>query len=633
MRCPVGQRVALILTVVLCGCGEDPVIVDAPQVRTRALTGCVPGQVLLCHRPPGNTGKSHEQCVSVAAQGKHLEHGDRLGPCESPAVPAIRGRITDPSGAPIPGAGVCADPVGVLTGTWLDLGCAELAVAAPDGTYELFVADPSRDYLLQFVAAGYLLEIYNDVPVRAAGYDAAAVTPVAGNAVPIDAVLAPAAITGTITDLGGLPLSGVGVCADPAQGLTGTLAGDFGCLHGGVTGADGTYEVPVDFLARDYVVQFVGPGRLFEIYDDVPLTPSGYVVGDITVVAVDLSATANGIDAALASSSISGTVTDLDGLPLAGINVCADPAVGLTGSALDFGCAYQTVTDAGGRYTLAVSELTREYVVQFSGADTLFELYPGVPVTPAGYTVGAVTPVAVDLGGTATGIDAALAPASISGTVTGLDGTPLPGVNVCADPAEALTGTLVDLGCVHQTTTDAAGAYTVAVSDLSRAYLLHFTVAGYVAELSGNVARLESTYDLAAVSTVPVTTGAAATGVDAALAPATISGRVLDPAGMPLAGYIVCANRVLAPLTGTLGDLSCGHAAVTGADGRYTITASSYAAQYLVHFAAPGVSPTPLQIYDGVPFDPAVGYDVSGVTLPSVSVVGPATGVDAVLSP
>lgn len=197
------------------------------------------------------------------------------------------------------------------------------------------------------------------------------------------------------------------MCADVAGTPTGTIL-DLGCTYSTITDLDGTYTVFVSDISALYLVQFaVSSEGPLELYDDVPFGPSGYDASAVTLVPVGLSGPATGIDAVL-DPTISGRVTDSSGAPLAGVGVCANVVTSLTGTLADLACTYQTVTRPDGTYTLVVSDMTAQYLVQFEpGFDGPLEIYADVAFTPSGYDASAVTLVGI-ASGPATGIDAVL---------------------------------------------------------------------------------------------------------------------------------------------------------------------------------------------------------------------------------
>lgn len=153
-----------------------------------------------------------------------------------------------------------------------------------------------------------------------------------------------AAVTGRVTDAGsGAGLAGVVVRLwdkEPANAL------DYGVIYGTVTtGADGRYTVAGVWDGGDYMVCFdprnVSGGPPHTVYDgqcwknrpyDVDYIQSGFPT-DPTVVHTAVGATTTGIDAALTSQpggSLSGTVSDAGGVPLAGLHVQSDRVDGTT---------------------------------------------------------------------------------------------------------------------------------------------------------------------------------------------------------------------------------------------------------------------------------------------------------------
>ena len=182
----------------------------------------------------------------------------------APATPApagdaaVTGRVTETgSGAPIAGAWVVAlDATGSVAGATSADAQGEYTLAIPPGGYFLEFIDPS---------ATHRGEWHLDHPLDDLGGADQVVVGAAGATV--DADLDPsgptAALTGTVTGVGGLPVPGAWVIVLDAA--TGSL------VKGGVTGVDGTYLV--DGLdAGPAVVAFLDPTGVhaFEYHDAAP---------------------------------------------------------------------------------------------------------------------------------------------------------------------------------------------------------------------------------------------------------------------------------------------------------------------------------------------------------------------------
>jgi hypothetical protein len=225
----------------------------------------------------------------------------------------------------------------------------------------------------------------------------------------IDATLARAAtITGTVTTSTGAAAPGVCVSAtvDGPQGLD--------WVGGATSGSDGSYTIG-GLPATAVRVVFddcndVGP-YVRQWYRDAP-DPSTAQVLDLQA-----GATQAGVDAAMApASEITGTITDGDGHPVAG--VCAQATTATTVGGLGR-------SNEDGHYAVLLTT-PGEYKVQFVDCSD-------APRFAAQWWHGAqraqdATTVSVGAGSVVTGIDAQLdegAPGSISGRVVNVNGAPV----------------------------------------------------------------------------------------------------------------------------------------------------------------------------------------------------------------
>lgn len=443
----------------------------------------------------------------------------------------IAGTVTGTDGKPIAGINVWASNEG---SSWNGSTAADGTYAIHGlsaGSYRVEFGDPS--------GRGYITEFYDD-SASISGAKPVAVTS-GGLTNGIDAQLEiGGTITGTVTGDDGAPLSDIFVSAMPTSGDVGRNA---------YTGADGTYSLP-GLRPGSYRVEFrdmTARGYVTEYYDNT------HAYNSATLVSVLATVTTSGIDARLTrGGSIAGKVTNGAGEALAGIFVSASADDGTTGG-------YAT-TAADGTYTIT-GVADGSYRISFSD--------PG-----GGYSMqyydhavdwSSATHVTVADGAAVTGIDAQLAEAgSLSGIVTGEDGTPLSGVNVSVVP----TGP----GYGQSVTTAADGRY--AARGLSPgSYRVQFSDPlgrGYASEYYDD----KPSYSEATL--VTVTGGAETAHVDAGLVRGgSISGRITDPNGTPIAGIFANAN-------GTAGS---GYAQ-TDAEGRYTIAGLAPGA-YRVSFYPP----------------------------------------------
>ena len=349
-----------------------------------------------------------------------------------------------------------------------------------------------------------------------------------------------AGITGTITDDGASPLEDICVEAGlgtPEDHVASTR-----------TAADGTYALaplpPGDLFV--YFHDCTGPASYIgEWYDGQPNSD--------TATAIPLAAgeKAPGTDAALsAGTTISGTVSDSGGSPLADIEVSVDDGV----SNWDW-----TTTDDSGNYTSSPLP-AGEYRIHFRPRSAhASEFWNDQPSWDAADTV------TLDGSGPITGIDAQLAAAArIAGTVTDPGGNPIENACVSAGIGD-------DSDYVEGDRTDSAGNYLLDHLPAGN-YRVHFDDCGE----SGPFLEQfwDSAGDFDGAESIELAAGETRTGIDAELARASsIAGRVTDGSGQPLEDVCVQATT----------SSSVGGMERTDSDGTYRIdmaTGGSYRVQF-----------------------------------------------------
>ena len=190
------------------------------------------------------------------------------------------------------------------------------------------------------------------------------------------------------------------------------------------------------------------------------------------------------------------------------------------------------------------------------------------------------TSVAVTAGETTAGTDAELAfGATITGTVTGPDETPLEGI--CVTAADA------GFDNAGSTETDAAGAYVIDGLRPASYKLKYFScgVGNYATEF------FDDKPTRATADAIALADGATAAGIDAELAGGgTITGTVTGPGGTALAG--VCVTSSDDELDGDLAE--------TDASGRYTLSGLR-AGAYRVGFSTCAPSDLVSEFYNDKP--------------------------------
>lgn len=437
---------------------------------------------------------------------------------------SISGTVTDSSGAPI--ANVTVNAIGASVGQGG-------VVTAADGTYAI-TGLPRDTYTVNFTPADATVvgESWNNQPLTGTPTP---IPVVLGQAVTgIDAVLQKnGSISGTVTDSHGAPAGNVVVNVTGAGGKRG----------GAATQADGTYTI-TGITADTYTVEFDPSDGISapQYWNAQPKT------GTPTPLVVQTGEVVTKIDAALeVGGSISGSVTDNLGNPVAGVDVQAQGSVNVHGNAF---------TAADGTYTIG-GLAADTYTVQFSPADATVvgqfwndQLFNGTP-----------TPVAVVAGHGVTGIDAVLARASsISGTVTDSSGAPVAGASV------TVSGATIGSATAH---TAADGSYTIGGLPAGTYTVEYFPSDGTLTAQYWNGQPLDGT-----PTPINLTVGQSETGINAVLSGgASISGTVTDRHGVPVANAFVDAERA-----------GGGSAlAYTGSDGTYTMTgvpAGTYTVQF-----------------------------------------------------
>ena len=340
--------------------------------------------------------------------------------------------------------------------------------------------------------------------------------------------------------------------------------GSWNLLGEAYTDADGDYVVR-GLPAGAYRVEFADQAGdyLEEFYDNALDLESGV---DVVVPA---ESTATGIDASLAvASKIAGSVTGAGGSrPLEGVDVALFEWHEANGRWV---VTAESETDLDGRYAIGGLE-AGTYRVRFTDwdGDYVQEFFDNASNVLSG------TDIVVPVETTIDGIDAALAGAVVSGTVTGPDGAmPLQGILATAYRwNEAWAG----WEWMGQKDTEADGSY--AIEGLpGGTYRLQFADAlgDYLPEAYDDAANMESGTD------VVVMAQASVGGIDASLGIASkIAGAVTGPDGhtplesMEVAAY--CWNELWETWEWA------GQVA-TGADGAYAIGGLS-AGTYRVRFA------------------------------------------------
>jgi protocatechuate 3,4-dioxygenase beta subunit len=245
-----------------------------------------------------------------------------------------------------------------------------------------------------------------------------------------------------------------------------------------------------------------------------------------------------GEQASAADGSISGTVTDEFGAPIAGAWVNAQHVEGC--------CPAGAVTDSSGDYT--ISGLSPDnYRLSAAAQGYVLEMYNDT------IDFALATPVTVDSGADTPGIDFELSTGGgISGLVTDELGTPLEGILVEASFMTACCSNGNDF-------TDSDGIYTIdGLAPGSYRVFAFFSASGYSGEY------YDDTTDPFSATPVSVVDGFATPDIDFGLSlGGSISGEVRDDVGAPIEGATV-------DVVSASGCCAFG-VTTTAADGTYTV--------------------------------------------------------------
>jgi Carboxypeptidase regulatory-like domain len=352
----------------------------------------------------------------------------------------------------------------------------------------------------------------------------------------INASMRPGAtIAGLVTDVAGNRLNDVCISIVPLASLPAGF--DFRNLTFASRGAYAAENLAPGMYAVNFGCFYAG-GRLAAQWFMGQPGP-----GSANLVSAPPGVVTSGIDATLQqNASITGTVTNRSGKPLAGICVEAR-AAGSSGAEYFFYGQTFTTTRKNGTYSLSrVAPGT--YVIQY--VDCRHQTY-GSRWYKQEASPQSGTPVTVTPGGTASGIDEKLAPGgSISGVVKTSSGTP---VRACVEAFDTTTES------DRYVLADRTGHYTI--PGLSTG---SYQIAFYPCEPSKTPLA-----EAMLPTPVAVKAPAAVTGINGKLGPpGSISGAVRDQAGKLQAGVCVAAvptdpgNGIAAGETGPQGTYKIG---------------------------------------------------------------------------
>ena len=450
-----------------------------------------------------------------------------LAPASAVAVHGIKGTVTDSSGHALSSAYVLAytgDGLWATSG-WTDtVGAYQLAGLTPGGAYYLCFSGAAAPGSSR---TGYSAECYDNVPWSGpttplpAGIVAVSV-PASGWATANAALAVAPGITGTVTG-GGHPLSDVRIR------ITDTSS------HWAVTDANGTYGIglpPGSYtvcFGAEYSAAVGSRGFVSECHNHVVWSSSA-AEPPPTATPVTVTTSVVTVNADLAAGGvIKGRVTDsaTSPNPLAFVNV--------TAYANGFDAAWATTTWDGSYTLTGLAGLP--YVVCFAdpglgGSSTTGYLPECYNNAPNDGTFAGTTPVTPTPGGAPVIVNAALASAGgIIGLVTDPSGQPLSGVVIAV--VDSATGYNVD-----NTKTGTDGRYRVGGLPTG-SYKVCFTggsgpsAGGYLKECFDNQPTTGTP------TPVVVTSGSTATANAVLAAAGGIAGTVVEPTGALLNGPVV----------------------------------------------------------------------------------------------
>ncbi len=351
----------------------------------------------------------------------------------TPSTANLSGKVTSEDGSPISGVEIALTN-GMTTTT------------GSDGSYT-FSKLPKGTYTIQAEKFGYTFTPATrevSVPPDANGQDF--------TAIPMEYT-----VNGTVLDEAGKPLASVAIETDDG--------------HKATTNANGTYTL-TNVLSGTYTLTPTLKGYTFE--------PASRTV------TVPPSKTAQDFTATLKPYTVSGTVLDEAGNPLASVSIETDDG-------------HKATTNANGTYTLTNL---------ISGTYTFTPTLEGYTFDPASITIS-VPPSKTKQDFTAIPMEY-----TVSGTVLDEADNPLASVSIETDDG-------------HKATTNSNGTYTL-TNVLSGTYTFTPTLDGYTFEPASH--------------TVTVPPDATEQDFTATLKPYTVSGTVLDSDSNPLPNVLVTLN-------------------------------------------------------------------------------------------
>lgn len=436
------------------------------------------------------------------------------------------------------------------------------ATATLDGTGNYTVNLPAGSYaVLTQNTQGHVNEVWPNVPCSAV-CDVGAIVPIditTDAVTDIDFVLDPGGrVSGTVTSTStGLPLAGVTVSLIDA--------GETVPFTKGVTDVNGVFTSEGGTVAGNvYAVTLNQIGYQNELFDNVKCEDCQPSAEGGSLFVVAGTGTTGGLNFALdPGGSVSGTVTDGNGVPLANVIIDFEAA--------DFSFSFGAMTDASGHYTTS-GQIAGTYYPHTINHQGYVDKAYGDVICHQNYcnAVAVGAPVTVVVGATTSNINFTLpAGGRISGAVTnGPGGAPVP-----IDTGNAAIAIFNSAGVfVTPTLTDGSGLYTTQDLPPGIYYLQTQNVPGFGNQLYNAIGCSGCLVQTG--TPVTITAGNTTGGVNFPLAAGgSISGTVTNAAGGAAINGV--SVQVFSSTGGGVGNAN------TNASGVYTVSGLAPGSYYV----------------------------------------------------
>ena len=497
---------------------------------------------------------------------------------------SISGTVTDSSGAPV--SGICVVAYGDGSGSGYsttDVNGNYTLSGLSSGSYRIRFTDcTNNNYGTVYYSASSSsgTESYSSASL-------VNISPASnGGLTGVDVQLQQAGtISGIVTDVSGAPLSNI--CVMATNGGSGFMSNP--------TGADGSFSI-TGLPSGSYRVEYQDCGS--QRYASVYFVETGQsTVGTVDYqqassvnITSGESLTLNNVEMTL-GATISGTITDATGQPLAGICVLAQGSNGyFSGAPSDVNGNYEISGILAGSYQILFDDCSGgEYISQFYASTSL----------EGSYQNSGASSITVTSGQAVSSIDTSMREGgSLSGLVEDAQGNPV--ANICVTASSGGMSESGQSNANGEWTISglAAGNYSINYWDCNS---LGFVGVAYSSQSQVGTLN-QSSATLVGVIAGQNTTLPGATNLTQG---GTITGQVSDTSGNPIPGICVLPE-------GPSGSFS---SAITDSSGAFTLTGLSPSANYAIYF-----SPCP-----GSSSNFASAYYEQGQSLGSVSFVGATT--------